>query len=114
MRALKALLIVMGVLIVAGMGLVGYGIVRRVSTPPAPSKTAGVVAPAPPIAGSATKGPYGPIEILLPPGARVLRTRVEGDRLLVELALANGGERVLVIELASGALIGTIDLKPQP
>lgn len=113
MRALKAVVIVMGVLILAGMGLVGYGIVKRATTPQAPAKV-GVMALAPPIAGSAAKGPYGPVEIPLPPGARLLGTRAEGDRLLVELALANGGERVLVIELASGALLGTIDLKPQP
>ena len=37
-----------------------------------------------------------------------------GRRLIVELELAGGGERLLVVELESGALLGTIDLKPQP
>jgi len=101
MRALKALVIFMGVLILAGMGLVGYGIVKRTATPerPAPATAA---------------RPYGPVEISLPSGARIARTRTSGERLIVELELAGGGERLLVLDLATGGLVGTIDLKPQP
>lgn len=114
MRALKALVIVMGVLIIAGIALVGYTIVKRAVSPAAPAKPAVSIAipPAPPIAGSAANAPYGPVEIPVPPDARILRTHAEGGRLLVELDLAGGGERVLVIELSTGALIGSIDLKP--
>lgn len=105
MRALKALVIVMGVLIVAGTAVVGYTIVKRSTVPATPM----------PAAGSAVaKTPFGPVELALPPGARILRTDAEGGRLLVELELPGGGRRVLVVDLASGALVGTIDLKPQP
>lgn len=101
MRALKALVIVMGVLILAGMGLVAYGIVKRAAIPERPAQ-------------QAAARPYGPVEISLPSGARIARTRTSGERLIVELELASGGERLLVIDLATGGLVGTIDLKPQP
>jgi hypothetical protein len=113
MRALKALVIVMGVLILAGMGLVGYAIVKKVG-PPETSARATASLPRPPIAGTPVAGPYGPVQIALPPGARLLRTHADGDRLLVELQLSSGGARVLVVDLRSGALQGSIDLKPQP
>ncbi len=102
MRALKALVIVMGVLILAGMGLVGYGIVKRTAIPERPAQPA------------AAARPYGPVELALPSGARIARTRTSGERLIVELELASGGERLLVLDLATGELVGTIDLKPQP
>lgn len=106
MRALKALVIVMGVLILAGMGLVGYGIVKRTAIPERPLQSA---------AGPAAAArPYGPVELALPSGARIARTRTSGERLIVELELASGGERLLVVDLATGGLVGTIDLKPQP
>ncbi len=112
MRALKALVIVMGVLILAGMGLVAYGIVKRAAIPERPAQP--VAAPAPPATSSAAARPYGPVEISLPSGARIARTRTSGERLIVELELADGGERFLVVDLATGGLVGTIDLKPQP
>ena len=111
MRALKALVIVMGVLILAGMGLVAYAIVKRVA---APERVAQPAAPSALPASAAPPHPFGPVEISLPSGARIARTRTSGERLIVELELAGGGERLLVIDLATGGLVGTIDLKPQP
>jgi hypothetical protein len=107
MRALKTLVIVMGVLILAGMGLVGYTLIKRgMNTPASPSL--GAQAP------SAAEHPYGPVEIELPQGAHVASTHTAGGRLVIELALAGGAERVLVVDLSSGAILGTIDLKPTP
>jgi hypothetical protein len=109
MQPLKALVIVMGILIAAGMTVVGYTIVKRASNPEAMSHTRAAAAE-PTTVGQ----PYGPVALALPPGARILRTSTAGRRLIVELELAGGGERILVLELESGALLGTIDLKPQP
>jgi len=114
MRALKALVIVMGVLILAGMALVGTTLVKRALNPETPRRMSAAAERGAPSSGSAAERPYGPVEIALPPGARILRTSAVGRRLIVELELAGGGERLLVVELESGALLGTIDLKPQP
>lgn|ERR1700688_146573 len=116
MQPLKALVIVMGILIAAGMTVVGYTIVKRASNPEALRHTRaaaerGLQSPA---QGMAAAQPYGPVALTLPQGARILRTSPAGRRLIVELELAGGGERILVLELESGALLGTIDLKPQP
>ena len=109
MRALKSLVIVMGILIIAGLGLVGYVLVKRgLNTAPAMPASA---APQAPIAG---EGPYGPVELALPQGAKIVSTRTAGGRLVVELALPNGVTRELVVGLTDGKLVGTIDLKPQP
>jgi Family of unknown function (DUF6476) len=113
MRALKALVIVMGVLIIAGMALIGYTIVRRATLPDTDARTETSI-PAPPSAASAIKGPYGPVSIELPPGARIVRTMSADKRLIVEVELSGGAERVLVVDLANGALLGTIELRPRP
>lgn len=111
MRALKALVIFMGILILLGMGLVGYAIVNRVAAPEGGKPGTATVASG--TGAAAPAKPFGPVEIGLPAGAKLARTSVSGDRLIVELALAAGGERLLVVDLASGAVIGTVDLKPQ-
>jgi hypothetical protein len=110
MRALKTLVIVMGILILAGMGLVGYVLVKRGLNGPTQHATT-LQVPQAPIAGD---GPYGPVELALPSGAKIVSTRTAGGRLVVELALPNGVTRELVVGLTDGKLVGTIDLKPQP
>jgi hypothetical protein len=110
MRALKTLVIVMGILILAGLALVGYVLVKR-GLNTAPAMPTAPSAPQAPIAG---EGPYGPVELALPSGAKIVSTRTAGGRLVVELALPNGVTRELVVGLTDGKLIGTIDLKPQP
>ena len=113
MRALKALVIVMGILIIAGMALIGYTIVERATAPETGTRPE-VAIPAQSSATSPIKGPYGPISIELPPGARIVRTTTADRRLIVEVELSGGGERVLVVDLANGALLGTIELRPRP
>ncbi|HYB10617.1 MAG TPA: hypothetical protein VEJ16_13190 [Alphaproteobacteria bacterium] len=113
MRALKALVIVMGVLIIAGIALVGYTIVKRATSPETAARPEASVS-AQSGAVSPIKGPYGPISIELPPGARIVRTMTADRRLVVEVELVSGGERVLVVDLTNGALVGTIELKPRP
>jgi len=98
MRALKILVIVMGVLLVAGTTALVIVVVARVNRPAAP--------PAPAVTGSRT--------IELPPGARVIATEASGDRLVVRLALSEGGEELLIFDLASGARIASIMLQTKP
>jgi hypothetical protein len=48
----------------------------------------------------------------LPAGARVIATEAVGERLIVRIGLAEGGEALILIDLRSGARLGTIELKP--
>jgi hypothetical protein len=95
MRALKILVAVMGVLLVVGaVGLV-VAVANRINHPPAAAAIAAAS------------------EIELPAGARVTTTEASGDRLIVRLALADGSEQLLVFNLATGARIATITLRPK-
>ena len=66
--------------------------------------------PSPPATDEA--GPIIPSVVPLPAGARVLFTGLEGDRLLVRIALANGATRLLVLDARTGAVRSQIDLRP--
>jgi hypothetical protein len=108
LRALKAAVVVMGVLIIGGTGLLGVLIARRMSGAAhvgASSKSA--AAPGPAAAGAAVP------DALLdePSGTRVAGTSLAGDRMA--LALQGGGpDRVVVLDLRSGRVIARVGLRP--
>lgn len=93
MRGLKALVIGMGILIVAGLVIVGWAVVNQ--------------------AGNLSNGSKGfdPAAIDLPAGAVVRETRLDGNRIVVRIDLAAGGSRLLILDARTGELSGTIDLK---
>ena len=96
MRALKILVVVMGVLLVLGTAALVVAVTNRINHPPAPPK------------------PTAPTELDLPAGARIVATEMSADRLLVRVALAEGGEELLVFSLANGARLATITLRAKP
>ena len=79
MARLKTLVIVMGIVIIAGATVVVTTIVQR-----------GIVQ-----RGGALGEPVARGVIHLPPGARVMETRMDGGHILLRLALAGGGGRLL-------------------
>ena len=97
MRVLNALVIFLGVMIVAAAGLVVYGIVNKV----------GNLA----IADGGASRNFGERNIELPPSAVVKSFVVEEDRLIIHLTLAEGGTRLLVLDLGTGRQLGTILLE---
>lgn len=97
MRVLNALVIFLGVMIVAAAGLVVYGIVNKV----------GDLA----IADGGASRSFGERNIELPPSAVVESFVVEEDRLIIHLTLAEGGTRLLVLDLETGRQLGTIMLE---
>lgn len=99
MRALKILVVVMGILLVLGFATLVAVIAGRVSRSGAPPPAARVFA--------------GPM-IDIPRGARIEAITAQSDRLIVALALPEGGRQLLVIDLASGARLGAIELHPLP
>ncbi len=96
MRTLKALVIGMGVLIVAGTAVIAVMIARRGDD------------------GGAASGGVSitPAKIALPAGARVIETALDGDRIALRIALTGGGERVMIIDARTGRRIGAVDLVP--
>jgi hypothetical protein len=96
MRALKVLTIVMGVMILAGTGVLVAVIAHRVSAP------ASGRAPA---AGTALPA----LVLNEPAGTRIAGIAAVGDRLAVQLQ-GGGADRVVLIDPRSGAVAGRITL----
>jgi uncharacterized protein DUF6476 len=99
MRALKILVIVMGVMLVVGfaalIGVVAGRVSRGGPTPAAVREFASL-----------------PIDI--PRGARIEAMTAGPDRVILALLLPDGGRQLVVIDLARGARLGTIELRPVP
>lgn len=106
MKALNALVVVMGVLIVAGLVLVAYGMAKRLGGPGGLERAARP-ADSPPAA-------FGDLDLTLPPGSEVVDMVVADRRLVLRVETREGGQRLYVLDPSTGALIGTIALNPAP
>lgn len=111
MQALKALVIVLGVMIVAGIAVIGVTIYHRATNlvnSPEPRSTE----PAVRTGFGPGFGPgFGRVALDLPPGSRVVEMTAEGDRLILRLRLADGGRQILILDMATGKRLGTFELR---
>ncbi len=104
MQALKALVIFMGILIMAGMALLVYGLVTR--TGGDGEEAAG---------GGGTLGtPFGALDLAVPAGCVIAGTELSGERLVVRLdGLAERGcQQVVIVDLAGGRELGRVKAVP--
>jgi hypothetical protein len=95
---LKVLVIVMGLLIVAGFVVIAAEIARRMSTPNAgrsPAATASFAE-----------------RIALPAGARVVSMTTAGDRLIVHVEIQGGPSFAYVVDPRNGAVVGKVEFAP--
>ena len=112
MRALKSLVVFMGLLIAIGVTVVGVTIYRRATAPaPADQMTAGTAAPpaVPRAASSLGDGPlsgFGTRDLDLPAGSTIVSVQPLEGRVLVHARLADGATRILILDPASGAVTG--------
>jgi hypothetical protein len=107
-KALKTVVIVMGVLIVAGMAVVIITVANRLGRSgeashdaAAPAASAMAVAP----------GGFGTVDVPLPARCRVATATPAGERLVLQLA-GNAEEcrQIMVLDLGSGRLLGRLNL----
>jgi hypothetical protein len=98
---LKVLVIVMGLLIVAGFVVIASEIARRMSNPNTSSANLGRTP-------SATFSE----RIALPSGARVVSMTAAGDRLVVHVETAGGAAAAYILDPRNGALLGTVEFPP--
>ena len=105
MRALRILVVVMGVMLVGGFIALIVSIVymtkHKQSGAPVAEKTAAAA-------------PYAAPPIELPAGARIEMIPAGSDRLVLHIMLPDGGRELLVLDLASGRRLGTIPLRVAP
>ncbi len=99
MRALRILVVVMGVMIIVGFAVVIAVVAGRLSH-------RGSVA--------GTVRPFADTSVAIPRGARIEAMTIGADRLILELVLPDSGRQLVVIDLATGTRLGTIDLRAAP
>ena len=96
-RFLKILVTVMGVMLVAGVVALAVTIAERLGHHPTPPAAAFTAPP-----------------ITLPHGASIEKMSVGTDRIVLEVLLADRSAELVVIDLATGHLLGTFPLKEAP
>jgi Family of unknown function (DUF6476) len=115
MRALKALVTVLTLLLIVGFGALVWGIVRqagKLAEPPGEGSA--------PLTGTALvsdeRAPWRTLLLEQPPGTRIASVTSAGDLVVLHLFTGSAGqdERVLVIDPGSGTLLGTIAVTGKP
>ncbi len=93
---LKVLVIVMGLLIIAGFVVIAAEIARRMS------------------GSSMVSAPASTFNsrIALPSGARVVSMQTAGDRLVVHVEMQGGPATAYIVDPRNGTLLGTIEFPP--
>jgi hypothetical protein len=99
MRALKILVVVMGVMLVVGFAALIAVIAVRISRGGSASAPARIFS--------------APV-LDIPRGARIEAMTAGPDRLVLAVVLPEGGRQLLIIDLATGVRLGTIELRPAP
>ena len=100
MGALKASVIGMAVLIFAGVVVLIFGIIER-SGELGDNNTTRLTG-------------FGSVQFELPFGAVVQDTDIDNDQILLRIKLPDGGSRLILLSVATGMQVGTIDLKTNP
>lgn len=104
MRALKVLVVVMGVLLVAGSAVLVATIMSRLTQRPAP--------PAPTASAATRPLPFGEATVTLPPGAKLVGMQATGNRLVLQVERSDGKQELLVLDPDTGTMLGRIELRP--
>lgn len=121
MQALKALVIVMGILIAVGVAVLGVTIFNRATKMATGDKPASTAASIPPLAAPQSgPGPqvspplqapggapnFGVRDLGLPTGSSILSVQPLNGRVLVQARLPDGGTRILLLDPATGDIAG--------
>jgi len=107
MQYLKALVIGMGILIIIGMVLLAYGLLKKTGSPSAPASET-----------SDLSAGFGELALTGNAGCRIESAVPDGRRLIVELAPVLGGtsavncEKIVIIDMTAGSVIGSVALQP--
>jgi hypothetical protein len=99
MKPLMALVIIMGVLIVGGIVVVIATIANRMSGGREATST------------GAAPG-FATADLPVPAGCQVMETTTADDRLILRLGSGERCNQILIVDLATGRLLGTLRLVP--
>lgn len=113
LRALKFLVIAMGVVIIIGTAVVVVTIFQRASTGWGGDQPVG---PAIEVVASdaAPSSGFGTRTLDVPRSSRIVDMAAEGDRLFIHLETSGGGHRIVVLDTATGVRLGAFDIREAP
>ena len=104
MKLLKGLVVFMGILVLAGMAALAYGLYMKATDPDFT-----FFAGKPGKGGSSTA--FGDVSIPLPADCNIVETIAEGARLYLRIGPVGPCERIIVINAEDGSVIGTLWVK---
>ena len=96
MRALKILVVVMGVMLIGGFALLVAIVAGRLPR------------------GASVPRSFAATAIDIPRDGRIEAMTAGADRLVLELVLPEGRRQLVVVDLGTGARLGTIELRAPP
>jgi hypothetical protein len=106
MRAIKGLVLFLGVLLMAGLGVLGYGLYSKAPMKGTPTAAASRGATSP-------VAEFGQLAVPIPAGSRIEQMVVAGERVVLRLS-GGGPERILVLDPGLGKVSGGFVLTPEP
>jgi hypothetical protein len=112
MRALKTLVIGMGVLIVTGLTFLGWGLYRNTHRVAANRPAGEAVSELPQPAPVTPPGGYFSSELPIPSGSKLEQVTTAGDRIVLRFT-GGDGDRLLVVDPHNGQVTGSIALVPE-
>jgi len=92
-RAIKAAVYIMGVLIVIGMVALVAAIIIKAER------------------GKTAAAGLGDLKLAVPAGASITGSHLDGDRLIIDIASPQGGE-VVIVDVRKGKVLGRVKLTP--
>ena len=104
MKLLKGLVVFMGILVVAGMAVLAYGLYMKATDPDFT-----VFADTP--GEDETPAAFGDVSFPLPADCNIVETIPEDGRLYLRIGPVGPCERIVVINAADGSVIGSIWVK---
>jgi hypothetical protein len=107
MKALKGLVAFLGLLLVIGLGVLGYGLYTKAHVKGAGAGAAAAVGSAPVLTE------FGTVQVPLPAGSKIEQMSTAGERVVLRLS-GGGPERLLVIDPGQGRIAGQFVLTPEP
>jgi len=118
MRWLKFIVILLGLLIVGGAALIGYGFFKKSTQPDwrlfgnsaPPSATSPVISEK-----FAPRGPlpvFGDVTLAMAPGCFIDSVLPRGRRLYLTLGPKESCRRIIVVDVTNGRILGTVSAAP--
>lgn len=108
MRALKAIVIGMGALIVLAVGLIGFGLYKKSVEPGWKLFGTQNEAPLAALAVAAPPTTFDPVRLGLPETCSILEVRPDGPRVYLQVGPEPECESVIVLDAKDGRILGLI------